>query len=248
MKPSISFNHVSKQYGKVKAVSDLSFSIWPGQVAAFLGPNGAGKSTTMNLLSALLSPTSGKIKIEGHSMDKEREQMKWLIGVVFQEDILDNYLTVYQNLYYRGSLYYPTRKQVSNRIEEIAEMLAINGLLAKRYGSCSGGQKRICQISRALIPKPKLLLLDEPTIGLDPIAREFVWNALFTLNQKYGMTIFFSTHYMEEIAHADYLCMIKQGHMLLCGTKDEILRKYAGRGRNNMQEIYMELLREDSDV
>lgn len=191
MKSCIEVDNVSKQYGKAKAVSEISFTVLQGQISAFLGPNGAGKSTTMNMLSTLLPPTSGKILIEGYSMEKQQEQIKRLIGVVFQEDVLDNKFTVYENLYYRGSLYYERKQQVQKRIDEVVSLLSLEKLIHKRYGTCSGGQKRICQIARALMSKPKLLLLDEPTIGLDPIARKQVWEALRKLNQLLNMTIFF---------------------------------------------------------
>lgn len=245
MKPCIFLDNVSKQYGKTKAVSEISMSISQGQISAFLGPNGAGKSTTMNMISTLLSPTSGRIVVEGYSMEKQKDKIKRVIGVVFQEDTLDGALTVYENLYFRGSLYYEKRKQVISRIKEVASILEINELLDKKYATCSGGQKRICQIGRALMAKPKLLLLDEPTIGLDPIARSLVWNALLTLNKRLKMTIFFSTHYMEEAINADHVCIIKQGHVLVCGKKDQVLKSHGKTGPKTIQEVYIELLREN---
>ncbi|BBF43096.1 ABC transporter, ATP-binding protein [Lachnospiraceae bacterium KM106-2] len=248
MESCIYLENVSKQYGRTKAVSDISFSVLQGQISAFLGPNGAGKSTTMNLLSTLLIPNSGRIMVEGYAMDKQKEEIKRLIGVVFQEDVLDDDLSVYENLYYRGSLYYDTRKRVIERIQEVASILSLEELLYKKYGTCSGGQKRICQIGRALMAKPKLLLLDEPTIGLDPIARSLVWEALLRLNKQFKMTIFFSTHYMEETSHADHICIISKGKMLVSGAKDSVLRKYKKVGSKTIQEIYMGLLKEDLSV
>lgn len=245
MKSCIKVDNVSKQYGKAKAVSEISFTVLQGQISAFLGPNGAGKSTTMNMLSTLLPPTSGKILIEGYSMEKQQEQIKGLIGVVFQEDVLDNEFTVYENLYYRGSLYYERKQQVKKRIDEVVSLLSLEKLIHKRYGTCSGGQKRICQIGRALMSKPKLLLLDEPTIGLDPIARKQVWEALRKLNSLLNMTIFFSTHYIEETMNADHICMISQGHILVCGKKDWVLKEYRSRGSLTIQDIYIDLLSED---
>ena len=245
MKSCIEVDNVSKQYGKAKAVSEMSFTVLQGQISAFLGPNGAGKSTTMNMLSTLLPPTSGKILIEGYSMEKQQEQIKRQIGVVFQEDVLDNKFTVYENLYYRGSLYYERKQQVQKRIDEVVSLLSLEKLIHKRYGTCSGGQKRICQIGRALMSKPKLLLLDEPTIGLDPIARKQVWDALRKLNSLLNMTIFFSTHYIEETMNADHICMISQGHILVCGKKDWVLKEYRSRGSLTIQDIYIDLLSED---
>lgn len=245
MKSCIEVDNVSKQYGKAKAVSEISFTVLQGQISAFLGPNGAGKSTTMNMLSTLLPPTSGKILIEGYSMEKQQDQIKRLIGVVFQEDVLDNKFSVYENLYYRGSLYYERKQQVQKRIDEVVSLLSLEKLIHKRYETCSGGQKRICQIGRALMSKPKLLLLDEPTIGLDPIARKQVWDALRKLNSLLNMTIFFSTHYIEETMNADHICMISQGHILVCGKKDWVLKEYRSRGSLTIQDIYIDLLSED---
>ena len=245
MKSCIEVDNVSKQYGKAKAVSEMSFTVLQGQISAFLGPNGAGKSTTMNMLSTLLPPTSGKILIEGYSMEKQQEQIKRQIGVVFQEDVLDNAFSVYENLYYRGSLYYERKQQVKKRIDEVVSLLSLEKLIHKRYGTCSGEQKRICQIGRALMSKPKLLLLDEPTIGLDPIARKQVWEALRKLNSLLNMTIFFSTHYIEETMNADHICMISQGHILVCGKKDWVLKEYRSRGSLTIQDIYIDLLSED---
>lgn len=245
LKACIEVDNVSKQFGKAKAVSEISFTVLQGQISAFLGPNGAGKSTTMNMLSTLLIPTSGKILIEGYSMEKQQEQIKWLIGVVFQEDVLDSELTVYENLYYRGSLYYERKQQVLKRIDEVISLLSLEKLVHKKYGTCSGGQKRICQIARALMSKPKLLLLDEPTIGLDPIARKQVWEALMKLNRLLKMTIFFSTHYIEETMNADHICMINQGRILVCGKKDWVLKEYRSQGSLTIQDIYIDLLSED---
>lgn len=248
MKECIEVNRVSKYYGKMKAVSEISFNVLQGQISAFLGPNGAGKSTTMSMLSSLIVPTSGGITIEGYSMEKQREQIKRVIGVVFQEDVLDHELTVYENLYFRGNLYYANGRLTSKRIEEVISLLSIEKLRSKRYGVLSGGQKRICQIARALMSNPKLLLLDEPTIGLDPIARKQVWEALLKLNQRLGMTIFFSTHYMEETEHADHICMISQGHILVCGKKDWVLREYKKQGTLTIQDIYIDLLSEEFTI
>ena len=142
-------------------------------------------------------------------------------------------------------MYYEKKQQVLTRMDEVVSLLSLETLVDKKYGTCSGGQKRICQIARALMSKPKLLLLDEPTIGLDPIARKFVWEALIKLNQLLHITIFFSTHYMEETIHADHICMINQGHILVCGKKDWILKEYQRQGIITLQDIYIDLLGED---
>lgn len=245
MRPCIALDQISKLYGKRKAVSDVTFSVMEGHISAFLGPNGAGKSTTMKMLATLLKPTSGNIMVDEYSMKEQREQIKRCIGVVFQEDVLDNELTVYQNLYYRGGLYYESRSKTLTQLKEVADMLSLKDILQKRYGDCSGGQKRICQIARALMSKPRLLLLDEPTTGLDPIARQLVWEALVKLNQQVNMTIFYTTHYMDEIIYADHICIMNQGHVLACGSKKNILKEYESKGCRTMNDIYMYLLSED---
>ena len=245
MKPCITLNHVTKQYGKRNTVSEVTFSVMEGYISAFLGPNGAGKSTTMKMLATLLKPTSGNIMVDEYSIKEQREQIKRCIGVVFQEDVLDSELTVYQNLYYRGSLYYESRAQTLTHLQEVADMLSLKNILHKRYGNCSGGQKRICQIGRALMSKPKLLLLDEPTTGLDPIARQLVWEVLIKLNQDANMTIFYTTHYMDEIIYADHICIMNQGHILACGSKMNILKAYESKGCKTIKDIYMYLLSED---
>ena len=245
MKPCICLERVSKQYGRRKAVCEISFSVMEGQISAFLGPNGAGKSTTMKMLATLLKPTSGKILVEGYSMESQREQIKRCIGVVFQEDVLDNELTVYQNLYYRGSLYYENRQQTLMQLNDVVESLSLKDILHKRYGTCYGGQKRICQIGRTLMSKPKLLLLDEPTTGLDPIARQAVWDVLVKLNQESRMTIFYTTHYMDEAEYADHICIMKKGRVLAWGSKRGILKEYERMGCKNIRDIYMHVLREN---
>jgi len=244
MRPCVEVNRVSKMYGKRKVVSDVSFSVMEGQISAFLGPNGAGKSTTMKMLATLLKPTSGNITVNGYSLKEQREQIKRCIGVVFQEDVLDDALTVFQNLYYRGSLYYESRERTLTQLKEVVEILSLNGILQKRYGNCSGGQKRICQIGRTLMSKPKVLLLDEPTTGLDPIARQLLWEVLVKLNKEAKMTIFYTTHYMDEIIYADHICIMNQGQVLACESKKEMLKGYERKGCSTIKDVYMYLLSE----
>lgn len=246
MKEGIQVRNVTKTYGRKKVVNSISFSVMKSHICAFLGPNGAGKSTTMNMLATLLAPTSGEILLEGFHMDTEREGIKRAIGVVFQEDVLDQELTVYENLYYRGGLYCDNTLQLKKRMEDVVELLSLSTLLDKKYSTCSGGQRRLVQISRALMSKPKVLLLDEPTIGLDPLAREEVWSGLKNINHKLGMTIFYTTHYMEEIAYADDICIIKDGRILLCSEKYKVIQSHKEEGRIGIQEIYRKVLKEDS--
>lgn len=246
MNEGIQVRNVTKTYGRTKVVDSISFSVMKGHICAFLGPNGAGKSTTMNMLATLLTPTSGQILIEGLRMETQREYIKSAIGVVFQEDVLDSKLSVYENLYFRGGLYYDCGHKLKKRIEEVASLVSLPTILNKKYGTLSGGQRRLVQISRALLSGPKVLLLDEPTIGLDPIAREQVWEGLKNVNHRLGMTIFYTSHYMEETSYADYICMINAGKILLCNEKSKVIQSQNGKGKRSIQEVYRMVLREDS--
>ena len=166
---------LSKVYRKHEAVKHISFHVGKGQIFAFLGPNGAGKSTTINILSTLLLKSSGSVCIGGMDLDRQRKQVKREIGIVFQDDVLDGSLSVYQNLLYRGGLYIPKEKELKKRISELSSLLMLEQILPRKYRECSGGQKRLAQIARALLPAPGLLILDEPTTGLDPVTRQKVW-------------------------------------------------------------------------
>lgn len=218
MQPCIRVTKLRKIYRKDEVVKSISFDVEQGQIFAFLGPNGAGKSTTMNIISTLLDKSGGWVQIDGLNLDWHRREIKEKIGVVFQNDILDEALTVYQNLFYRGGLYQTNLRRLDQRIHRVAEQLHLEPVLERKYGECSGGQRRLAQIGRALIPAPKLLILDEPTTGLDPVARHTVWQALLTLRHQMNMTIFFTTHYMEEALYADRYCILNQGQILMCDS------------------------------
>lgn len=234
---------LKKDFHKKIVVDSIDFVVGKGQICAFLGPNGAGKSTTMNMLATLLNKTSGKIVIEGLDLDYQSEEIKRKLGVVFQEDVLDGNLTVEENLYYRGGLYIKSKKELCKKIDQVVTLLDLHKIRSKKYITCSGGQKRIVQIGRALLTNPKLLLLDEPTIGLDPLARNLVWKVLRKLNQDLQITIFFTTHYMEETDYANHICIIDEGKILLCQNRDRLLREpWKDNKRFTIQEIYLDLL------
>lgn len=242
---AIELTNVSKQFHDVSVVQSLSFAIPQGQICAFLGSNGAGKSTTMNMMITLLKKNAGKIWIHQYDLDEDRDEIRKQIGVVFQEDVLDADLTIYENLCYRGGLYITNRKQLKQRIEEVSCLLHLEPMLHQSYRTCSGGQKRLVQIGRAILPRPKVLILDEPTIGLDPLARQEVWSIIRTLNKDAGMTIFFSTHYMEEAVLANQVCILHEGVLLACQTMDsfhgpceEPMDPY------RLQQRYIELLQQ----
>lgn len=215
---------LTKRFGDRYAVRDLSFYVQEGQIFAFFGKNGAGKTTTMNLLSTLLTANSGKFLVE----EKENpEQIRRKIGIVFQENTLDDVLTVRQNLEIRGQLYHGSLKKAQSIAEKLSRELGFQNFMDFRYGKLSGGQKRIVQIARALVGNPRLLILDEPTVGLDPQMRAKVWEILKHLRDRQKMTIFFSSHYMEEAGICDRLCIIEKGKICCIETPQNLKKMYS---------------------
>lgn len=242
----IRVENLSKIYHGREAVRHISFQVGKGQIFAFLGPNGAGKSTTINILATLLVKSGGSVRVGGLDLDRQRRAVKQKIGIVFQDDVLDEGLSVYQNLLYRGGLYYAKERALKARISEIAALLELEPLLTRKYGECSGGQKRLAQIARALLPAPGLLILDEPTTGLDPLTRRKVWETLLVLREKLQMTIFFTTHYMEEAAFSDAICVLDHGRILLCDTLGRLEQAQAIQGKAlDLNALYLRLLGEN---
>ena len=227
MRNIIEIKNLTKSYGEVKAVCDLSFTVKEGELFAFLGINGAGKSTTINIMCAQLSKDSGDIFIDGNSLDKNIDIIKNKLGVVFQNSVLDSSLSVYDNLESRAALYGIYGEDFKNRIKELASLLGFKDLLKRTVGKLSGGQRRRIDIARALIHKPKILILDEPTTGLDPQTRKMLWNVISNLRKTENMTVFLTTHYMEEAAEADYVVIIDSGKISAEGTPLELKNRYA---------------------
>ena len=228
MKPIIQINHLSKSFGNVKAVQDLSFHVKTGELFAFLGINGAGKSTTINIMCGQLSKDSGSVVINAHDLDKDMDFIKSELGVVFQSSVLDSALSVYDNLQSRAALYGITGREFKKRIDELAEILDFKDLLKRTVGRLSGGQRRRIDIARALFHKPKILILDEPTTGLDPQTRRILWNVISDFRKNENMTVFLTTHYMEEAAEADYVVIIDDGKISAEGTPLELKNIYTG--------------------
>ncbi len=224
----IQINHLSKSFGSVKAVQDLSFHVKEGELFAFLGINGAGKSTTINIMCGQLSKDSGSIFIDEHDSDKDMDFIKRELGVVFQASVLDTALSVYDNLESRAALYGITGTEFKNRLSELAEILEIENLLKRTVGKLSGGQRRRIDIARALFHMPKILILDEPTTGLDPQTRRLIWNVISSFRKDENMTVFLTTHYMEEAAEADYVVIIDDGKISAEGTPLELKNIYTG--------------------
>ena len=227
MKNIIEIKNLSKSFGEVKAVDDLSFMVKEGELFAFLGVNGAGKSTTINIICGCLAADGGTVTVDGHDACRD-EAVKNAIGVVFQNSLLDKSLTVADNLASRAALYDISGQGLKRRVAELAEMLDFGGLLGRTVGKLSGGQRRRVDIARALIHKPKILILDEPTTGLDPQTRKTLWAVIGNLREKEKMTALLTTHYMEEAAGADYVVIIDGGRVAAEGTPLELKNAYTG--------------------
>lgn len=224
----IRIDHLSKSFGQVKAVQDLSFQVREGELFAFLGINGAGKSTTISIMCGQLAKDAGTVQIDGADLDKDTETIKRSLGVVFQNSLLDKALTVQDNLESRAALYGITGKAFQARLETLATLLDFSDLLRRTVGKLSGGQRRRIDIARALLHDPKILILDEPTTGLDPQTRKLLWDTIAQLRQEKHLTVFLTTHYMEEAADADYVVILDSGRIAAEGTPLELKNKYTG--------------------
>lgn len=224
----IKIDGLNKSFGDVKAVRDLSIRVKEGELFAFLGVNGAGKSTTIHILCGQLAKDSGKILVNGTDIDHNVDDIKRDLGVVFQNSVLDSALSVYDNLQSRASLYGITGKAFQKRLEELTALLDFADLLKRPVGKLSGGQRRRIDIARALLHKPKILILDEPTTGLDPQTRKTIWNVIYDLQKQENMTVFLTTHYMEEAAEADFVVIIDSGRIAAEGTPLELKNSYSG--------------------
>lgn len=228
MENIIQIDNLYKSYGEVKAVQNLSFRGKKGELFAFLGINGAGKSTTISILCGQLKKDGGRVEINGKSLDENPEGIKREIGVVFQNSVLDRPLSVYDNLKTRAALYGIEGEAFERRVKELDGLFGLNEVLKRPYGKLSGGQRRRVDVARALLHKPSILILDEPTTGLDPQTRNIVWQVLDGLRKSEGMTVFLTTHYMEEAADADYVVILDSGKIAAEGTPLQLKNEYAG--------------------
>ena len=216
-----------KSYGQVEAVKGIDFYVERGKLFAFLGPNGAGKSTTIDMICTFLKPDAGEVFINGWKLGEEDDEIRKSIGAVFQDGLLDPLLTVRENLTIRGSFYGLKGRDLKASVEEAANISDTVEFLDRPYGKLSGGQRRRADIARALINTPQILFLDEPSTGLDPQTRKNVWSTIRELQNKLGMTIFLTTHYMEEASDADYVIIIDEGKISAKGTPSELKEKYS---------------------
>ncbi len=224
----IKIEHLYKSFGDVTAVNDLSFKVKRGELFAFLGVNGAGKSTTINVICGQLKKDGGSVEICGTSLDENADEIKRRIGVVFQYSALDKDLSVKDNLESRAALYGIYGEEFKNRLAVLAESLDFKDFLNRPAGKLSGGQRRRVDVARALIHNPEILILDEPTTGLDPQTRNSLWQFIADMRTKYGTTVFLTTHYMEEAADADYVIILNKGKIAAEGTPLQLKNAYTG--------------------
>lgn len=228
MQNIIEINNLDKSFQDAHAVNDLSLRVKEGELFAFLGVNGAGKSTTISIMCGMLAKDGGKVFIDGKDVDKDMREITKELGVVFQNTVLDAKLSVKDNLTSRAALYGITGKEAKQRIAHLAELLEFKDILNRTFGKLSGGQKRRVDVARALLNNPKILILDEPTTGLDPEARKALWSVVTSLRKNQNMTVFLTTHYMEEAADADYVVILDSGKISAEGTPLELKNNYTG--------------------
>ncbi len=228
MENIIEINHLNKSFKEVHAVNDLSFCVKKGELFAFLGVNGAGKSTTISIICGMLEKDTGEVLINGKNIETDMKEISNKLGVVFQSSVLDNVLSVKDNLISRASLYGLYGKEANNKIFELSKLLNFEDLLNRTVGKLSGGQRRRIDVARALLHDPEILILDEPTTGLDPQTRKTLWNVIQTYRKEKKMTVFLTTHYMEETVDADYVIILDSGKIAAEGTPLELKNKYTG--------------------
>lgn len=226
MKNIIEITDLTKNYDDFIAVNHINFQVKNGELFAFLGTNGAGKSTTINMICSLLAKTSGKIIVSGFDMDCEAEKIRSCLGVVFQNNVLDDLLTVKENLTLRAQLRGLYDLELSTCLNELKSVFNLSDIWNRPFGKLSGGQKRKCEIAQAILHKPKILILDEPTTGLDPQTRTSIWKLIQDMQEKYGMTVFLTTHYMEEAATADHIVILEKGIIQAEGTPEALKNQY----------------------
>lgn len=228
MENIIEISNLDKSFGEVHAVNNLSFRVKKGELFAFLGVNGAGKSTTISIMCGTLAKDKGTVLIDGKNIETQMPEIASELGVVFQSSVLDKQLSVKDNLLSRASLYGIYGEKAKQRIAELAKLLDFENLLNRTLGKLSGGQRRKIDVARALLHNPKILILDEPTTGLDPQTRKTLWQVINTLRKEQNMTVFLTTHYMEETVDADYVVILDSGKIVAEGTPIFLKNKYTG--------------------
>jgi ABC-2 type transport system ATP-binding protein len=228
--PAISVEGLAKRYGEIEAVCGIDFEVARGETFGFLGPNGAGKSTTISMLCTLARPTGGSARVAGLDVASDRDRVRRNIGLVFQDTTLDNYLTAEQNLSLHAELYGMPREAIAPRMKTVLEMLQLWERRESLVGTFSGGMKRRLEIARGLLHSPRVLFLDEPTIGLDPQTRSSIWSYISTLAKEQDITIFLTTHYMDEAEYCDRIAIIDRGKIVALDTP-QALKASVGKDR-----------------
>lgn len=218
----IEASNLVKRFGELEAVKGVSFSVKEGEIFGFLGPNGAGKTTTINILCTLLKPTDGQAKVNGYDVIKERSQVRQSIGLVFQEPSLDDYLTAEQNLRFHGYAYGIPKNVLEPRLKELLEMMELWDRRKGKINTYSGGMKRRLEIARGLLHHPRVLFLDEPTLGLDPQTRRRIWDYIHDLRKRENLAIFMTTHYMDEAENCDRIAIIDYGRTVALDTLEKL--------------------------
>ncbi len=230
--PAISVRGLRKNYGPIEAVRGIDFEVASGETFGFLGPNGAGKSTTIKILCTLTPPTAGSVRVVGHDVVTEQDEVRRHIGLVFQDTTLDDFLTAEQNLRFHAELYGLPRVVVAPRLDQVFRMVGLQDRRAGLVGTFSGGMKRRLEIARGLLHSPRVLFLDEPTVGLDPQTRSSIWGYIHELKRREAITIFLTTHYMEEAEYCDRIAIIDRGRMVALDTPEALK---AGVGKDVVQ-------------
>jgi ABC-2 type transport system ATP-binding protein len=228
--PAIAVEGLAKRYGDLEAVKGIGFEVRPGEVFGFLGPNGAGKTTTIGMLCTLVRPTGGAAHVAGHDIVADRDEVRRNIGLVFQDPTLDAYLTAEQNLRFHGELYGLPRAAMEERIGLVLDMVDLTERKDSKVETFSGGMKRRLEIARGLLHSPRVLFLDEPTVGLDPQTRPAIWGYINQLKDTEDITIFLTTHYMEEAEYCDRIAIIDHGEIVVLDTPEK-LKASVGKDR-----------------
>jgi ABC-2 type transport system ATP-binding protein len=228
--PAVEVRDLVKSYGQIEAVRGIGFEVKPGETFGFLGPNGAGKSTTIKILCTLVTPTAGEARVAGHEVVRDRDKVRQNIGLVFQDTTLDSYLTGEQNLRFHADLYGVPRQQVGPRLKQVLDMVDLWDRRDSVVGTYSGGMKRRLEIARGLLHAPRVLFLDEPTVGLDPQTRSSIWEYINDLKQREDITIFLTTHYMDEAENCDRIAIVDHGKIVVLDTP-EALKASVGKDR-----------------
>src|SRR3989339_1909099 len=235
----ITVNHLTRKYGEFTAVNDISFEVKKGEIFAFLGPNGAGKSTTIKMLTTMLRPTSGQLLLNGHDVTKDQASARKSFGIVFQDPALEEELTAYENMLFHAVLYGVSKKEQPKRIEDLMQLVDLWERRDSLVRTYSGGRRRRLEIARGLLHHPKILFLDEPTLGLDTQTRNILWDYVKKLSQNEGMTIFFTTHYLDEAEEvAQRIAIIDYGKIVAEGTTEQLTKQTKTK---TLEQAYLKL-------